>query len=56
MSETDSTEQQQVEKSEIKYETNKFSVKMPPFWTDKPEMWFCQVEAQFAISGVTVDM
>lgn len=36
-----------------KLEANKVSVKIPPFWTDKPEMWFYQVEAQFAISGIT---
>lgn len=32
---------------------DRVSIKIPPFWTDKPEIWFYQVEAQFQISGVT---
>ncbi|XP_044741875.1 uncharacterized protein LOC123302848 [Chrysoperla carnea] len=31
------------------------SVKMPPFWADKPEIWFCQVESQFTLSGITTE-
>ncbi|XP_046742869.1 uncharacterized protein LOC124409347 [Diprion similis] len=29
--------------------------KLPPFWKDDPTVWFFQVEASFAIAGVTVD-
>lgn len=36
-------------------EVNKVSVKIPPFWCDRPEVWFFQVEAQFQISGITAD-
>lgn len=32
---------------------NQISVKMPPFWRDKPSLWFSQVEAQFTLAGVT---
>lgn len=33
-------------------ETMKVSVKIPPFWVDKPEIWFYQIEAQFNINGI----
>ncbi|GBL68703.1 hypothetical protein AVEN_259733-1 [Araneus ventricosus] len=38
-----------------KYEANKVSVKIPPFWEEKPEIWFFQVEAQFSIANITQD-
>lgn len=31
------------------------SVKLPPFWSDKPTTWFGQVEAQFQLAGITQD-
>jgi len=32
---------------------NTVSVKVPAFWPDSAEAWFVQVEAQFALKGVT---
>lgn len=34
---------------------NRVSVKPPPFWKNKPSIWFAQLEAQFRTSQVTSD-
>lgn len=33
----------------------RISLKIPPFWTDEPALWFAQVESQFILAGVTLD-
>ncbi|XP_035213821.1 uncharacterized protein LOC118187665 [Stegodyphus dumicola] len=43
------------EESAIKEEIARVSVKIPPFWAEKPEIWFYQVEAQFSICGITAE-
>lgn len=30
-------------------QVNRVSVKLPPFWKDKPSLWFVQAEAQFSL-------
>ncbi|XP_076676211.1 uncharacterized protein LOC143373151 [Andrena cerasifolii] len=34
---------------------NRVSIRVPPFWPEQPGVWFHQIEAQFAINGVTAD-
>lgn len=41
------------ETENVVYEANKVSIKIPPFWSEKPEIWFLQVEAQFSINRIT---
>lgn len=31
------------------------AVRPPPFWPDKPALWFAQMETQFSLAGVTND-
>lgn len=33
----------------------RLSIKVPPFWPEKPSLWFVQLESQFALSKITCD-
>lgn len=45
-------ENQKSEETENLPEVTKVSIKIPPFWADKPELWFYQIEAQFNLNGI----
>lgn len=34
---------------------DRVAVRLPPFWAPDPEMWFSQIENQFALAGITSD-
>ncbi|KAL7725613.1 hypothetical protein ACLKA6_008025 [Drosophila palustris] len=34
---------------------NRLAVKVPPFWAERPEIWFAQIESQFCIAGIIAD-
>lgn len=31
------------------------SAKLPPFWAEKPALWFAQIESQFLLAGISKD-
>ncbi|XP_037957585.1 uncharacterized protein LOC119687366 [Teleopsis dalmanni] len=35
---------------------NRVAVRVPPFWHERPEIWFAQIEAQFAVAAITSDI
>ncbi|XP_073980268.1 uncharacterized protein [Rhodnius prolixus] len=35
---------------------DKIAVKLPPFWFEKPDIWFGQIEAQFRQAGITQEL
>jgi hypothetical protein len=34
-------------------EVSRVAVRLPPFWAERPAVWFAQVEAQFLLAGVS---
>jgi hypothetical protein len=34
-------------------EISKVAVRLPPFWAERPAVWFAQAEAQFALAGIS---
>lgn len=36
-------------------DVSRISVRIPPFYPEKPALWFAQLESQFFLSGVTTD-
>lgn len=36
-------------------QTSRVGVRVPPFWPEKPAVWFAQLEAQFVLANITTD-
>lgn len=36
-------------------EVNRLTMRVPPFWPEKPAMWFAQIESQFHLNGIKQD-
>ncbi|XP_036144358.1 uncharacterized protein LOC118646148 [Monomorium pharaonis] len=37
-------------------QASKISIRLPPFWPDEPELWFAQLEGQFALCKINRDV
>ncbi|KAJ3616458.1 hypothetical protein MTP99_003094, partial [Tenebrio molitor] len=36
-------------------EVDRVTVRVPPFWSNEPALWFSQLESQLALANVTAD-
>lgn len=48
--------QQRQEQLQPTPEVHRVTIKLPPFWNNKPSLWFAQVEAQFTLAGITQEV
>ena len=46
-----STRQEQ--RPDSTFTINIVGIRVPPFWSEKPAVWFAQLEGQFALSNIT---
>jgi hypothetical protein len=37
------------------FTSNRVGIRVPPFWAEKPAVWFAQLEGHFALSNITQD-
>lgn len=42
--------------STVSSELFRVGIRVPPFWPEEPEIWFAQIEGQFAVSNITSDV
>ncbi|GBN23335.1 hypothetical protein AVEN_168340-1 [Araneus ventricosus] len=43
------------ESSNSSADVSAVAIKTPAFWSDKPELWFAELESQFAFGNISVD-
>jgi hypothetical protein len=39
--------------SSLPAEVLRVAVQLPPFWAERPAVWFAQAEAQFSLAGIS---
>jgi hypothetical protein len=39
--------------SPMSAEISSVAVRLPPFWAERPNVWFAQAEAQFTLAGIS---
>jgi hypothetical protein len=37
-------------------EVSRVAVRLPPFWAERPAVWFAQAEAQFSLAGISTEI
>jgi hypothetical protein len=42
----------QTTESSVPAEISRVAVRLPPFWAERPAVWFAQAEAQFTLAGI----
>ena len=52
---SDSEQEKNKMESAASQDVFRVGVRVPPFWPEKPAIWFAQIEGQFAISNITAD-
>ena len=50
-----STLPKQPSDSSSSFTLNRVGIRVPPFWPEKPAVWFAQLVGQFALANVTQD-
>jgi hypothetical protein len=36
-------------------EVSRVAVRLPPFWAERPAIWFAQAKAQFTLAGISIE-
>lgn len=45
-----------IQRNQPNQNINTVKIRVPPFWKNDPELWFLQIEAQFALCNITTDL
>jgi hypothetical protein len=39
----------------VQYQISRVAVRLPPFWAERPAVWFSQAEEQFTLAGISTE-